>query len=298
MKPFFKLLPVLLLTCSFSVTLWGKPQHIILTGSQGTGSFIFTSELSRIWETSGTDRNQEIVSRPETSQVSRLRQLRNNRVTAAIIDAETAFEQLNKYPELRVLSVLWRNWLHVLGTVPGQYLTLASTKTMLVHDNTMHFVRVWKNMSPDTKFSWFNSDSIPDFSEGFTEEVLAVTAPAPLHEINSWLEQFPGIRLLSLDNQLIRASRSTFNWMAPKKIPANTYLYQSEPIESVAWHPVLVVRRDFPNPSATKLLQLIYAQSNSLNPHPLLENLRRADNIAFQKIYAFHPAAKSYFKFK
>ena len=49
---------------------------------------------------------------------------------------------------------------------------------------------------------------------------------------------------------------------------------------------------------AIKLLQLIYSQKNSLIPHPLFHNLRLTDNLPYQKIYAFHPAAKSMFKLK
>ena len=298
MKLLFKILSVLLLTCLPNITLSGKPQNIILTGTQETGSYMFVKELARIWEASVKDRKVEIVPSPETSPVIRLRQLENNRVTAAIIDAETAYLELNKFPGLRVLSVLWPNWLIVLGTVPGPYLTLSGTKTMLVHENSLYFARAWNNLVPETKFSWFNNNSLPEFSEGFTEEILAFTAPVPLKEINTWLEQFPGIKLLSLEGRLVKTLRSTFNWLAPKKIPANIFMYQTEPLESVVWHPVLVVREDFPISKATKLLQLIYAQRNSLIPHPLFDNLRRTDNLPYQKIYAFHPAAKSMFKLK
>ena len=101
-----------------SITLSGKPQNIILTGTQETGSYIFVEELARIWSASIKDRKVEIVPSPETSPVIRLRQLENNRVTAAIIDAETAYLELNKFRGLRILSVLWSNWLIVLGSVP------------------------------------------------------------------------------------------------------------------------------------------------------------------------------------
>ena len=169
---------------------------------------------------------------------------------------------------------------------------------MLVHENSLYFARAWNSLVPDTNFTWFNTNNLPEFSEGFTEEILVFTAPVPLKEINYWLEQFPGIKLLSLEGKLVKTLRSTFNWLTPRKIPANIFLYQTKPLQSVVWHPVLVVRKDFPISKATKMLQLIYAQRNSLIPHPLFDNLRLKDNLPYQKIYAFHPAAKSIFKLK
>ena len=105
--------PVLLLAFFPSITLSGNPQNIILTGTQGTGSYIFVKELARIWSASIKDRKVEFVPSPETSPVIRLRQLESNRVTGAIIDAETAYLELNKFRGLRILSVLWSNWLIV-----------------------------------------------------------------------------------------------------------------------------------------------------------------------------------------
>ncbi|SVA03155.1 uncharacterized protein METZ01_LOCUS56009 [marine metagenome] len=298
MKHIFITLFPLLLLCSTSMTLWGQQQNIILTGNQGTGSYIFATELVRLWKSSRTNNKVEMVTHPEIYPEHRLTQLENNRVSLAIIDAKTAHEYLNKHPGLRVLSVLWQNWLYVLGTVPGPYLTLESTQTLLVHDNSLYFAEVWKKLAPQTKLNWFNADSIPDFSDGFSEEVLTFTAPTPLQEVNDWLEQFPGIHLLSLDQLLVQALRSKNAWLTPQKLHANTFLYQTEPLEGVAWYPVLVVRRDFPKELVTTLLQMIFAQSESLNPHALFQNLRRTHNIAFQKIYNYHPVAKKMFRFK
>ena len=298
MKFFFKIFSVLLLGCFPSISFSGKPQNIILTGTQETGSYLFVKELARIWGTSVKDRKVDLVPSPENSSITRLRKLENNSVTAAIIDAETAYLELENFPGLRVLSILWSNWLIILGKVPSPYLSISGKKSMLVHENSLYFASTWKSLVPTTNFSWFNSYNLPVFSEGFDEEILVFTAPVPLKEINYLLEQFPGIKLLSLDGRLIKTLRSTFNWITPKKIPANIFLYQTKPLQSVVWHPVLIVRKDLPISKAIKLLQLIYTQKNSLTPHPLFDNLRLTDNLPYQKIYAFHPAAKSMFKLK
>ena len=284
--------------CSFSGSLWAKPQHIILTASQGTGSYIFANELSRLLSSSRKTNKSELVIRADVSAENRLTQLSNNRVSLAIIDAKTAHEQLKKHPGLHVLSVLWKNWLYVLGTVPGPFLSLESTQTLLVHDNSLYFAQVWKKLAPQSEITWFNGSSIPDFTDGFSEEVLAVTGPVPLREINNWLEQFAGIRLLALDQQLIRSLRLNFPWLMPHKLLANSFSYQAEALTGIVWNPVLVVRGDFPEKLATTLLSLMFSQKETLNPQFLFKNIVRTDNIVYRKVYPYHAAAKKMFRFK
>ena len=283
--------------CSFSGTLWAKPQHIILTNSQGTGSYIFANELARLLASSRKTSNSQLMIRSEISVENRLSQLANNKISLAIIDAKTAHEQLNNYPGLRVLSVLWKNWLHVMGTVPGPFLSLESTQTLLVHDNSLHFAPLWKKLAPQSEINWFNSSSIPDLTDGFSEEVLVVTGPAPLSEINNWLEQFAGIRLLSLDQQLIQALKLEYSWLNPQKLPANTFSYQVETLSAASSNPVLVTSGNFPEKRAVTILNLIFSQKDVLNPHLLFKNLVLADNIAYRKTYPYHSVAKTVFRF-
>ena len=284
--------------CSFSGTLWSKPQHIILTGSQGTGSYIFATELSRLWASSQKTNKSELVIRPEITAANRLTQLSNNSISLAIIDAKSAHEELKKHSGLRVLSVLWKNWLYVLGTVPGPFLSLESTQTLLVHDNSLHFAQLWKKLAPQSEINWFNRSSIPDFTDGFSEEVLVVTGPAPLSEINNWLEQFAGIRLLSLDQQLIQDLKLEYPWLEPQKLPANTISYQVETLSAVASNPVLVTSGNFPEKLAVTILNLMFSQKDVLNPHFLFKDLVLTDNIAYHKFYPYHSAAKTMFRFK
>ena len=298
MNLIFKISIMFILLCFSSVIVCGRQQNIILTGSQKSGSYIFANELARLWASSITNRKVEFVIHPEFSPKNRLKQLENNRVKLAIIDAATAHKELKKHPGIRVLTVLWENWLHVLGTVPGPILSVESTQTLLVHDNSFYFAQVWNDMSPQTKINWFNIESIPDFSEGFSEEVMVFTAPAPLKEVYDWLDQFPGIQLLSIDHQLIHALQKKFTWIIKKRLPPNTYVYQTANLHGVSWYPVLVVRNDFSQDRAKKLLNLIFLQNKALNPNVLFKSLLMTDNIAFKNVYNYHTASKIFFRFK
>jgi len=295
---FFKKIFLLFLLCFLSSSLFSKTQKIILTGPQNSGSYIFATELSRLWSSSKKNNKSEIVNRVVTSPKRRLRQIFNNGIDLAIVDAKTAHEFIHSFSGLRVLSVLWKNWLYVMGTVPGSFLSLESTKTFLIHDNSVFFAKVWKKLSPKTVFKWFNGKSIPDFDKGFSEEVLVVTGPIVLREINYWLEQFAGIHLLSLDQLIVKSLTSNYKWLITQNVSANTFPYQTDKLTGIAWHPVLVSHKNLSEELALNLLKTIYSQKDSLNPHVLFQNLDIENNIVFRKIYPYHSSAKNMFKFK
>ncbi len=292
MSKFLIKLFLLFLVFSFSGTLKSEPKHIILTSSKGAGSFIFAKELVRLLFSSDKNRKSKFIISKEDSSENRLLQLASKRVSLAIIDAKTAHDKLKKYSSLRVLSVLWRNWLHILGTTPGKFLSLESTKTLLVHENSIHFAKVWKNLSPKTEISWFNSRIIPDFKDGFSQEVLAVTGPFPIVQINNWLEQFPGIRLLVIEDKLIQSLKSNNHWLREEILPAHSFSYQAEEIKSLTWRPVLVTNIDFPEELGLLILKTIFSQRKKLNPHLLFKKLQIEDNTYFKKIYSYHSSTK------
>jgi len=297
-KYFFKIIFLLSILCFITSSLFSKTQEIILTGPQLSGSYIFANELSRLWELSKNNNDSLIVNRVVISPERRLKQISNHGIHLAIVDAKTAHEKIKKFPELRVLSVLWKNWLYILGTVPGSFLSLKSTKTFLIHDNSVFFAKIWKKLSPRTVFKWFNGKSIPDFKKGFPEDVLVVTGPNKLREISYWLEEFAGLHLLSLDHLIIKSLTSNYKWLIPQKIPANTFPYQSETLSGIAWNPVLIAHKDFSKKLGFTLLKMIFSQKNSLSPHVLFKNLIFEDNKVFRKIYPYHPSAINMFKLK
>jgi TRAP-type uncharacterized transport system substrate-binding protein len=89
-----------------------------------------------------------------------------------------------------------------------------------------------------------------------------------------------------------------FPWLRPQKLPANTFSYQAETLSVAAWNPVLVTSGDFPEKLAVTILKLMFSQKEALNPHFLFKNLVHKDNIAYRKIYPYHSASKTVFRFK
>jgi len=299
MKNFIKIIFTLLLLFVFSESIiLGNTQRIFLTGSQQTGSYIFATELSRLWESSKKYRKTTLVNKIEKSQKIRLDQIANNLTSLAIVDANTAYKYIKNYQNLRVLCVLWENWLYAIGSSQKPLLTFENTNTFLIHENSIYFSQIWSSISTKTEFQWFDKNSIPNFEKDISEEVIIFTGPKYLQEIFNWLEQFAGIHLLSIDKQIIKSFSLNYKWLIPKKLPSNTYPYQSESLLGLTWHPVLVTNKNLPDKFAKALLKIIFSQKENINPHPLFKDLLIKDNIIFRKIFPYHSSSKNLFRFK
>lgn len=282
--------------CFFSEgIIFSNTQRIILTGPQQTGSYIFATELKRLWHSSKKNRKSFITNKIEIIQKNRLHEIANNKASLAIIDSKTAYKHIKKIPNLRVLTVLWKNWLYAIGNAQKPILTFENTKSFLIHENSAYFSQLWKTISPKTKFQWFNNKSIPNFEKNFSEKVTIFTGPKYLQEVFYWLEQFAGIHLLSVDKQIIKSLSLSYEWLIPKKISANTYPYQSEPLLSLTWQPVLVTNTNLPEEFARNLLKIIFSQKEKINPHPLFRDLLIIDNIIFRNIFPYHSSSKNLF---
>ncbi len=285
--------------CVFSESIiFGNTPRIFLTGPQQTGSFIFAKELSRLIESSKIYNKYKFVNKIEMSQINRLEQMANHGKSIAIVDAKTAQENIKKFPSLRILTVLWENWLYAIGSAQKPFLAFENTKNFMIHENSVYFSQLWRNKSPKTKFKWFNKNSIPKFENDLSEEVLILTGPKYLEEIFSWLNQFAGIHLLALDKRTIKSLSLNYKWIVPKKLPANTFPYQSESLLGLTWHPVLVTNAGFSDELARTLLKIIFSQKEKINPHPLFKDLLISNNIIFLKILPYHPSSKIFFGFK
>ena len=86
--------------------------------------------------------------------------------------------------------------------------------------------------------------------------------------------------------------------MIPKKLPPNTFPYQSESILGLKWHPVLVGHSELSEKFVISLLKIIFSQKEKIIPHSLFKNLLISDNKIFRDIFSFHDSSKKMFRLK
>ena len=269
-------------------TIFGIKQRIILTGPNHTGSNVFATKLTKIWDDSEYNTKIILVKKIESIQEKRLEQISNNRNYLAIIDAKTAYDNFKFYPNLRVISVLWENWLFAIGNSQKTEINFRNRNDFLIHENSFYFAKFWKDVLPKTKFKWFNKKNIPNLDKDFSEEIVIFSGPKNLQEIFYWLEKYAGIKLLSFNKQLIESIKLKYKWLISEKIPPNTYPYQLERLLGLKWHPVLVGHVSLSEDFVFSLLKIIFSQKEKINPHPLFKNLIISDNKNFRNLFSFH----------
>ena len=119
-------------------------QTVLLTDHPGKGSYEFGQEMIRLWWGSGEDEKHTLTVRPITESSERLVMLRNRQAELAVIDARSAHLDLGKDLRLRVVSVLWPNFLHaVVNRLTLAQPSVLSARSLLVHPNAMQAAQIW-----------------------------------------------------------------------------------------------------------------------------------------------------------
>ena len=144
---------ILSLFCVFVLwTLPGFPQTVLLTDHPGTGSYEFGQEMARLFGEALNENEYPLTVRPWSESSERLSMLRNRQADMAIIDAQSAHSDLGKDLRLRVVSVLWPNFLHaVVNRLTLAQPSILSARSMLIHPNAMHAAQIWTSMVPEAE---------------------------------------------------------------------------------------------------------------------------------------------------
>lgn len=287
-------------------SLQGAPHYSILVGAQGTGSYQFAMEFSRLWKVSKFQMPgflfPIVVKNPE----NRIRRLRSRQGDFAIISPQQAHLSLTRYPEVSVITVLWPNALHVV--TPQIEMTALGVDThdsLSVHHNSTYFVNSWSQLitpgyyDPD-RFHWFTEENSLETLAGLDNRALLVTAPYPLKEIHHLLLQ-PAYKLIPLDDWLITFNRAQFPWLSDRPLPANIYPNTPQPVPTLTSFPVLITRVDTSLTLITQMLKILFPMASENQhgtfPHSLFRFLEPQNNFLFTNSYRFHMASKKRFKF-
>ena len=279
-------------------TLPGFSQTVLLTDHPGTGSYEFGQEMARLFGEALSENEYPLTVRPWSEPSERLGMLRNRQADMAIIDAQSAHSDLGKDLRLRVVSVLWPNFLHaVVNSLTLAQPSILSARSMLIHPNAMHAAQVWTSMVPEAEPVWWDQRVHDLQNLGLVQDGLLITAPVPVMELRQMLGRFETLKLASLEPSFILRLRQNSPWWKKWKLAKGFYPGQTETVLGLASFSVLVARVDFPPDLTGKWLKLLYSQKNKINPHILFRNLDTQYNSLFKDTYHFHPKSRAFFKF-
>ncbi|MDP6382221.1 MAG: TAXI family TRAP transporter solute-binding subunit [SAR324 cluster bacterium] len=269
-----------------------------MTDHPGTGSYEFGQEMARLFGEALSENEYPLTVRPWSESSERLSMLRNRQADMAIIDAQSAHSDLGKDLRLRVVSVLWPNFLHaVVNRLTLAQPSILSARSMLIHPNAMHAAQVWTSMVPEAEPVWWDQQVRDLQNLGLVQDGLLITAPVPVMELRQMLGRFETLKLASLEPSFILRLRQNSPWWKKWKLAKGFYPGQTETVLGLASFSVLVARVDFPPDLTEKWLKLLYSQKNKINPHFLLRNLDTKYNSLFKDTYHFHPKSRAFFKF-
>ncbi|MBF0287934.1 MAG: hypothetical protein HQM14_08955 [SAR324 cluster bacterium] len=279
------------------------PNVSILVGDRHTGSYQFAQELSRLWDTPVFRTNNSLIPVTEKFVQTRIERLRLRQGDLAIIDPQNAHQLLPKNPEIAAVSVLWPNILYIIG-LPSKTrpLGIQSTTPIHIHQNSDYFVATWskllslKNYNA-AQFNWFTANEGQSILSKLNKDLLIVTAPYPIQELDLFFKKNPSYRLIPLSDELLASNRQHYPWIIDRSLPANVYpVVGAEPLRLLTSFPVLVSRTDAPKAFIQKLLEILFSQSSSIEPHTLFRFLDPQHNQLFEKNYPFHKISKKFFK--
>jgi len=304
----------LMLFCTANV-LHAVPYYSLLV-DENSSSGSFATELSRLWHTSGLVKSSKIVINNVPSAKDRLERLVSRQGDLAVLDGASAYRYLKDYPQLRVISVLWPDVLHIISkTAYRPRLMDGDLVSMKIHENSLHFSEFWTSLnrlSKQTPTIWFrptsswneepsainSQNNTAPFFTPFNEDILVSSSVYPLPEVAQLLEQNFSMQMIPLETALLTAYQNRFPWTRIHVLPAGTYSNQRRSLSLPASFPVLVVRNGAPRVLVTTTLRILFSQRKAMQPHILFKQIKPEHNLLFRQNFRYHYSARQRFRFR
>ena len=266
----------------------------------------FGVDLARMWE----ERNEPLPAHLATVDTgnpeNRLRTLARGRGDFAIVDAETAAENLPDFPRLTLVAVLWPEFLHALSRKSGlKKIGTLTKEEVWVFDNVYYPHMIFTELSQRRtgKDDWFpvNLDAgmIPDALDYADGPVLLITALAGDPGVTRAMSgDFP-LHLVSYSQKLLEEMKLRAPYILTAALPKGSYPGQPKNLDLPALYRVLVARKDISDGPVNKMLSTLYDSDDSMEMfNPLFSRLNPRLNAVFAKLMPFHPATAARFKFE
>jgi uncharacterized protein len=102
--------------------------------------------------------------------------------------------------------------------------------------------------------------------------------------------------VFGLDAGEIATVTKRFPFLAPARVPANTYRGQAAPLTTIAAWNFVVAHKDMPDARVTAILRAVFgAEDPARDIHPFAAGTR-AENAVTNRVVPFHPAALSFYR--
>jgi hypothetical protein len=275
----------------------GEPVYTLLHGAEPESTIRFVEDLAHLWRGSNANETSALSGRVETPDLARMQALRRSQAQFAIVDADVLTRHQTGYPDLAAVTVLWQETLHVLArggdagplaALPGGDLLVADTA---VYGQAALSTAPGASTAPGR---WL---LLPRGGTGSALQrrplpLLLVSGVPPLPEIEQALRENADLRLLSIARPLSDPVRTVSPWLSPTTLRAGTYPGQSQAVETLAVHQVLIARADAPPALVQHALAALFRwQERMAAANPRFAALERKANLPAAAWFPYHAAA-------
>jgi len=281
------------------------PVMRLLHGETYTGTSEFVDGLANAWRWDRSISTHRLASEVVEDIQFRLDQVTRGRADFAILPIHAFRKHMEDFPGLRVLGVLWPNYLHALVREdnPAPVFTVPLSKPVVVASNAeyvLNGLREW-GRGKGRRLGAIRQETsgknpISLAVEG--DEIVVFSAPAPILELRQAMAENSDLRVMRVSSRISEILELYYPWVQRESLPEGVYAGVGKTVIP-AWHMILVVNERVSDVGIQKMLGVLYDTNPILRQaNPLFGAIDGKLNTVFAKLFPFHDETARRFGFE
>jgi len=302
---------VLLSLAAFSGAMAAETKLVLATGGTAGTYYPFGGAMAKIWNSKIPGMN--VTAQTTGASAENIRLVNKKEAELALVQSDTldfAFNAKEAFKEplkeMGAIAVLYPEIIQVVVRADSPAKSFADLKGMKIgvgapgsgtEANFRQLLDIYGLSKDDIKGQYLSfSESAEQFKDRHIDAFIVV-AGIPNSAIVDIATQHD-IRILNIAGDAAKKLSQKYPFLAPAKIPANTYKNQAQDVETVAVNAVLIAGKELPVDVVYNLTKTLFEnQADLASAHAKGKELNLQTAVKGVSI-PFHPGAEKYYKEK
>ena len=302
---------VLLSLAAFSGAMAAETKLVLATGGTAGTYYPFGGAMAKIWNSKIPGMN--VTAQTTGASAENIRLVNKKEAELALVQSDTldfAFNAKEAFKEplkeMGAIAVLYPEIIQVVVRADSPAKSFADLKGMKIgvgapgsgtEANFRQLLDIYGLSKDDIKGQYLSfSESAEQFKDRHIDAFIVV-AGIPNSAIVDIATQHD-IRILNIAGDAAKKLSEKYPFLAPAKIPANTYKNQAQDVETVAVNAVLIAGKELPVDVVYNLTKTLFEnQADLASAHAKGKELNLQAAVKGVSI-PFHPGAEKYYKEK
>uniref|UniRef100_A0A7C4RRB9 TAXI family TRAP transporter solute-binding subunit n=1 Tax=Desulfatirhabdium butyrativorans TaxID=340467 RepID=A0A7C4RRB9_9BACT len=302
---------VLLSLAAFSGAMAAETKLVLATGGTAGTYYPFGGAMAKIWNSKIPGMN--VTAQTTGASAENIRLVNKKEAELALVQSDTldfAFNAKEAFKEplkeMGAIAVLYPEIIQVVVRADSPAKSFADLKGMKIgvgapgsgtEANFRQLLDIYGLSKDDIKGQYLSfSESAEQFKDRHIDAFIVV-AGIPNSAIVDIATQHD-IRILNIAGDAAKKLSQKYPFLAPAKIPANTYKNQAQDVETVAVNAVLIAGKELPVDVVYNLTKTLFEnQADLASAHAKGKELNLQAAVKGVSI-PFHPGAEKYYKEK